>query len=207
MSLLRADDRILFIGDSITDAERVRTDPADLGQGYARVVAESLAETRPELAIEVINRGISGDRAVDLQARWEEDCLDLTPTVVSLLVGVNDTWRRFDSNDPTSTEAFETSVRDLLTRARESLNPRFVLLEPFTLPVGPVTPEWRDDLEPRIVVIRALAAEFDAVLVSTDELFAFWATERRAAELLGDGVHPTPLGHELMAQAWLGAAA
>ncbi|MEO7016891.1 MAG: SGNH/GDSL hydrolase family protein [Leifsonia sp.] len=211
MTLLRAGDRILFIGDSITDAGRDRADSSALGDGtvlgdgYVRVVAQTLAGRQPELGLTVLNRGIGGDRAADVQARWQEDCLALEPTVVSLLVGVNDTWRRFDSGQPTSTEAFESAVRDILTRARDALHPRFVLLEPFTLPVPPVTPEWRADLEPRIAVVRALAAEFDAVLVPTDDLFAFWARERPAADLLSDGVHPTPLGHELMAEAWLGA--
>ena len=64
-----------------------------------------------------INRGISGNQVKDLQARWQEDALDLNPDVLSILIGINDTWRRFDANDPTSTQAYEDSYRDILADA------------------------------------------------------------------------------------------
>jgi lysophospholipase L1-like esterase len=203
--ILRAYDCILFIGDSVTDAGRVRIDGSSLGDGYVRDVAALLASRHPELGVTILNRGVGGDRAVDLQARWTRDCLELEPTVVTVLIGINDTWRRFDFDDPTTTQAYEASLRDILDQARVGLNPRFVLIEPFALPVPPVTAEWRPDLDPRIGVIGRLAEEYGAVLVPADELFAGWALEYGAPALAADGVHATALGHDLLAGAWMDA--
>jgi len=204
-AILRAHDCILFIGDSVTDCGRSRADGSSLGDGYVRDVARLLASRHPELGATVLNRGIGGDRAADLQVRWARDCLELEPTVVTVLIGINDTWRGFDLDDPTTTEAYEASLRDILTRARDGLSPRLVLIEPFTLMLPPVTAQWRADLDPRIGVIHRLAREYGAVLVRADELFAGWALEHGAQALTADGVHATALGHDLLAGAWLDA--
>ena len=203
--MLRAHDCILFIGDSVTDAGRSRVDGSSLGDGYVRDVAATLASRHPELGVTVLNRGVGGDRAADLQVRWTRDCLDLEPTVVTVLIGINDTWRRFDFDDPTTTEAYEASLRDILTRARDGLSPRLVLIEPFALLLPPVTARWRSDLDPRIGVIHRLALEYGAALVPADALFAGWALEYGAQALTADGVHATALGHDLLAGAWLDA--
>jgi lysophospholipase L1-like esterase len=204
-AILRAHDCILFIGDSVTDSGRSRVDGSSLGDGFVRDVALVLASRHPELGVTVINRGVGGDRAADLQARWNHDCLELEPTVVTVLIGINDTWRRFDFDDPTTTEAYEASLRDILDQARDTLSPRMVLIEPFALPVPPVTSAWRPDLDPRIRVIRQLADEYGATLVPADELFAGWALEHGAKALTADGVHVTALGNDLLAGAWLDA--
>ena len=203
--VLRAGDCILFIGDSVTDAGRSRVDGSSLGDGYVRDVAALLEGRHPELGVTVLNRGVGGDRAADLQRRWARDCLELEPTVVSVLIGINDTWRRFDFDDPTTTEAYEAFLRDILTQAREGLNLRLVLIEPFALLLPPVTAQWRSDLDPRIGVIRRLAKDYSATLVKADELFAGWCLEYGAAALTADGVHATALGHDLLARAWLDA--
>src|ERR1700754_764879 len=93
---------IVFTGDSITDCDR-RTDPEGLGDGYVRLLAGS-----PELAgFDVRNRGISGNRVLDLQERWENDVVAEQPAILSVLVGINETWRRYDSGDPTTAEQVE----------------------------------------------------------------------------------------------------
>lgn len=203
--LISDNEVILFQGDSITDASRDKSDPNDLGKGYAMMTAALFTAAYPEMNVRFINRGISGNRVKDLQARWQEDCLDLRPTLVSIYIGINDCWRRFDSNDPTPVEVFEAGLRDLLVRTKESLDAKIVLMEPFVLPVPEDRKAWRSDLDPKINVVRELAREFGALLVPLDGLFAQASARAEAASWAYDGVHPTPAGHALIAKAWLQA--
>jgi len=92
---------ILFHGDSVTDCGRDREDPAGLGAGYPERVAAWLPPLLPDTELSFVNRGVGGFRVRDLEANWDADCVKLRPTVVSVLIGINDTWRRVDANDPT----------------------------------------------------------------------------------------------------------
>ncbi len=197
--------RVLFQGDSITDAGWNRNDPSSLGTGYAMMIAAWFSALYPAKNVTFINRGISGNRVKDLATRWKADCLDLRPSWVSILIGINDTWRRYDSNDPTPVEEYEANYRKLLTSARENLKCRFILIEPFVLPVPEDRKRWREDLDPRIHAVRSLAREFNAVLVPMDGIFAAATSVREPAFWAADGVHPTPAGHALIAQSWLRA--
>ena len=194
---------VLFQGDSITDAGRSREDDSSLGLGYAMMTAAWFSAMHPEKRVRFVNRGIGGNRAKDLQARWQVDCLDLKPDVVSILIGINDVWRRYDSGDPTSVEAFEASYRDILERTKTELSARLILIEPFVLPVPDDRNDWRVDLDPKIHAVRALAREFDAAYVPMDGLFARAAAIRDPAFWAADGVHPSPAGHALIARIWL----
>jgi lysophospholipase L1-like esterase len=198
---------VLFQGDSITDCGRSREDDAQLGGGYANMVAAWYGMLQPEARVTFVNRGISGNRVRDLQARWRADCIDLQPDVVSVLIGVNDTWRRYDSGDPTSTEAYHSAYRDILEQTRREVAAEIVLLEPFVLPCPEDRKEWRIDLDPKIQVVRELAREFDAVLIPLDGLFAAACVRREPPFWAADGVHPSQTGHALIAAAWLDAAA
>ena len=192
--------RVLFIGDSVTDCGRDRSDPTDLGSGYVAMLARSQAGNG---AVEFVNRGISGDRVRDLRRRWQQDCLDVRPDLVSILIGVNDTWRRYDSDDPTSVEDFERDYVELLDRTRERLPAtRIVLLEPFLLPVRQEQRSWREDLDPKLAVVRRLAEEHAATLVPLDVVLGKAADESGPAALAADGVHPTAEGHALIARTW-----
>lgn len=203
--ILNRNDIILFQGDSITDAGRLREVEHDLGRGYAYLVSAWLNYQFPELKLRFINRGISGNRAVQLEARWERDCLALQPTVVSIYIGINDTWRKYDRNDPTTPEAFEASYRSLLDRTRERLEARILLLEPFVLPTSEDRNNWREDLDPKIHVVRKLAREYETILIPLDGLFAQASASAACDYWAEDGVHPTPAGHALIAEAWLRA--
>ncbi len=197
---------VLFQGDSITDADRARFYPDDLGRGYALMAAGWFAAREPERSARFLNRGIAGDRVVDLLARWDDDCLALRPDLLSILVGINETWRAFDVGDPTPVDAFERSYHELLSRTREALPAtRLILMEPFALPVAPDREAWRADLDPKIQAVRRLAREFGTLLVPLDGIFAQATARREAAFWAEDGVHPTPAGHALIAQAWLRA--
>jgi len=182
---------IVFAGDSITDCER-RTDPAGLGDGYVRRIAAHL-----DGAFRVVNVGISGNSSGDLRGRWETDVLAERPALVSILVGVNDTWRRYDSGAVTTVEAFESNYRALLDPLA---GVPLVLIEPFLLPINEEQVTWREDLDPKLAVVRALAAEYGAILVPADTALADAGSP---AEMAPDGVHPSDRGHDLLAALWL----
>lgn len=194
---------VLFQGDSVTDVGRNYSDPNNLGLGYPMLVGAWLQARYPESGVKVINRGVSGDRVCSLKARWQEDCLDIEPTVVTILIGINDTWRKFDSNSPTSVEQFEADYRYILTETQDKTSAQIVLMEPFVLPYPDDRKAWREDLDPKIHVVRDLARDFDAALIPLDGLFAQAATRQDPTFWAADGVHPTLAGHGLIARAWL----
>ncbi|CAM5792703.1 SGNH/GDSL hydrolase family protein [Cellulomonas persica] len=202
-TFLTRGDRVLFQGDSLTDWGRDRSDPSSLGHGWAGIAAALAGARRPELGLTFHNRGVGGDTAALVRDRWEADALALEPTVISLLVGVNDTWRRYAQGQVTSVEAYEEHYRALLDSARERLDARFVLVEPFLLPRTAQQAAWREDLDPRIAVVRRLADEYGAVLLAADTLFAEATIVAGAAHWTTDGVHLTPAGNGLLAEAWL----
>lgn len=194
---------VLFQGDSITDADRLSDPESPLGNGYVRMAADLVRSTRPGSDITFVNRGVAGDRVVDLRRRWRRDALDLEPGVVSVMVGVNDTWRRYESGGPAPRRAYEDDYRAILTQVRDELGAQLILIEPFLIPVTEEQWSWREDLDPRIQAVRRLAEEFDAALLAADGLLNQAARNAGgAAHIVLDGVHPTPLGHELLARAW-----
>jgi acyl-CoA thioesterase-1 len=201
--ILAANDTLLFTGDSITDCGRVRDDASHLGFGYAAMTAAHLQARLASPQLRIFNRGISGNRVVDLLKRVETDLLALQPTVVSILIGINDTWRRYDSGNVTDVKSFERDYRTLLEKIAGTLEARIILLEPFVLHVPDDRHAWREDLNPKIDVTRKLALEFQADLLPLDGIFAQAATHAPAAYWAADGVHPTAAGHALIAETWL----
>jgi lysophospholipase L1-like esterase len=201
--VIQPNDTILFTGDSITDCGRVRDDAKHLGFGYAAFTAAQLQLLSASPELKIYNRGIGGNRARDLLGRVQPDLLALKPTVISILIGINDTWRRYDSKDATSAAAFEKDYRALLEKIRGELDAQVILLEPFLLHVPDDRFAWREDLNPKIDVVRKLAIEFETELIPLDGIFAEAATTAPAAYWAHDGVHPSAAGHALIADAWL----
>lgn len=203
MSIFKPDDVVLFQGDSITDAGRSREDDSLLGNGYPMMIGSWYYSRFPEARVTFLNRGISGNRVKDLQARFEKDFIGLRPTWISILIGVNDCWRRYDSNDPTSAEEYEERYRELLTGLRRNSDAKLILCEPFLLHVTPEIAKWREDLDPKINAVRKLAKEFGALLAPLDGVFTDAAGKQPLGFWSADGVHPTSAGHALIARAWL----
>jgi acyl-CoA thioesterase-1 len=195
---LKPGDTVEFIGDSVTDGDRLDDLELGLGDGYVRIIADALRSK----GVRVVNRGISGNRTSDLVARWQPDCLDLRPDVLSIMIGINDTWRRYDEEDPTPTDVFEENYRLLLTAAKE-LDAQIVLIEPWLLPLSPDQQAWREDLDPKILVVGRLATEFGLTVLPLDDILRREAESTTSSEIAWDGVHPTPLGHQLIARSWL----
>ncbi len=204
--LLQPNDHVLFYGDSITDAGRNRdaSGVAGLGQGYAMLIASQLLAQLPEWNLQFSNKGISGNRIYDLEERLESDVLALNPTLVSILIGINDTWRRYDSNVVSKIDEFKASYHRVLTELRDR-DVRLLILEPFLLPIPEDRIAWREDLDPRITACRELAREFGATYVPLDGMFAAAATRQSLEYWLPDGVHPSLAGHAFIADHWLRA--
>jgi acyl-CoA thioesterase-1 len=186
----------VFIGDSVTDCGRLNLPP--YGDGYVRDIVNSR-----KLDGKIINVGTSGHRLVDLIARWDEDVLAHNPTRVSIAIGVNDTWRRYDDNDPTSVKDFEMNYDEVLAKTKAACNPDFVLCEPFLLHVKPEMETWREDLDPKTAVVHKLAKKYGAKLVQFDSYLNCLLDSHTIEELADDGIHPSVLGHQLMAELWL----
>lgn len=201
--------RILFQGDSITDGGRGRSEDLNhiLGHGYAYLIAARLCAERPDLNLKFHNRGCSGNRIVDLYARWKEDAINLSPDVISILIGVNDVWGGVSRGVPAA--RYEKVYRLILEETLEALpNVRFVLCEPFILPVGDIKEQWNEfkpEVDKRRAVVESLAREFNAVHVRIQEAFDAACKDTTQEYWLWDGVHPMPAGHELIARAWLSA--
>ncbi|MDQ0792279.1 SGNH/GDSL hydrolase family protein [Streptomyces sp. B1I3] len=204
---LRNSATVLFQGDSITEVGRLSDPGSPLGQGYVRLAADLVRTARPDGDITFVNRAVGGDRVSDLRARWRDDSRGLQPDVVSVLIGVNDTWCRYRSGEVTSSRSYEDDYRAVLTLARDGSDAQLILVEPFLIPVTEEQWGWREDLDPKIHVVRRLAEEFDAALLAADGLLNQAARTAGGAEhIAGDGVHPTPLGHRLLADAWTALA-
>lgn len=195
---------LVFAGDSITDAGRDRDDLASLGTGYVSLIAAELPGAT------VVNAGIGGDRARDLEKRWADDVEPHRATTLTVYVGVNETWRAFDQDDPTTPEDFEATYRRLTERSGGA---RLLLVEPFILPVPEVRDGWLegergaaalDDLAGKRAVVAGLARDLGATLVPLHGIMTAAAGADPAA-LADDGVHPTPAGARLIADAWLDA--
>ncbi|MGW3510079.1 SGNH/GDSL hydrolase family protein [Streptomyces sp. NPDC000994] len=203
---LKSGSTVVFIGDSITDSGRDREDPDSLGSGFAALAAARFTAADARTPVRFVNRGISGNRAVDLRERWHQDCLTLEPDVVSFMIGINEVWRRFDSNNPTPDAVFEGHCRHILEQTADH-GAQLIMMEPFLLPVSAEQRQWRDELEGKLAVVRGLAKEFSATLIPTDALMTEAAIAAGGPDALAhDGVHPTPKGHSVLAQAWLAAA-
>lgn len=206
--MFESNDHILFFGDSITDAGRNRDakpgEPDGWGGGYVHQIAAYLSAQDPADELVFTNKGISGNRVYDLETRLEEDVLRLEPDVVSILIGINDVWRRYDKNLASELKNFEATYRRIVEKISDD-GAQLVLLEPFVLPVPEDRRNWREDLDPKITVVRDLAREFGATLVPLDGIFAAASCKREPAFWAHDGVHPSPAGHALIARSWIDA--
>ncbi len=199
--------RILFQGDSITDCGRSRewdlppVNCNQLGTGYPYLVAADLWGRCPG-GYEVLNRGISGNRVVDLYARWKIDCINLKPDVLSILIGVNDSWHELGSQNGVEIPRYERIYRELLQWVRETLpETELILIEPFTGSTE-IAVQMKAEVRERASVTKKLADEFQAKFLPAQELFDNAARKAPMDYWIGDGVHPTPAGHRLLADAW-----
>ena len=212
--LIRANNVILFQGDSITDAGRDRSrekNPNDvraLGSGYAFLTAAQLLSEYPAEGLKIYNRGISGHKVFQLAERWDKDCIALKPNVVSILIGVNDIWHKLNGQYDGTLEVYERDYRALVERTRAELpGVKLVICEPFVLRCGAVTEKWFPEFDGFRAAAKRVAAGFGAVFVPFQSAFDDAVKKAPPAYWAGDGVHPTMPGAYLMARTWLSAIA
>lgn len=210
--IFRENDIILFQGDSITDCQRERrlqdqpNNRLALGSGYALHIASRQLSDYPTAGLSFYNMGISGNRIVDAYARWKADTLALQPTVISILLGVNDTWhdKAKDIANGVEPERYAQIYELLLEWTRKVLpEVNLVLCEPFMLPCGQVQREWQDEIRQRGDMVRNLAERFDAVFIPFQQLFDKVQDLAPAEYWSVDGIHPTAAGHQKMADFWM----
>ncbi len=202
--------RILFLGDSITDAGRSREGVERLlmGQGYPTMCAGRLGMDHPD-RFEFVNTGVSGNRITDVYARIKRDCWNHKPDVISLLVGINDVGHEINRQDGVEDDRFETVYRMLLEDTKKVLpKTKFILMEPFCLAVPHRPEDWaafRKGAKAKGEIVKKLAEEFGCAFVPLQDKFDRVCNLAPARHWIGDGVHPTPAGNQLIADRWLKA--
>jgi lysophospholipase L1-like esterase len=206
------ESRVVIIGDSITDCGRARDaaddSPEALGNGYVAIANALVAVEGAARKIVMINRGISGDTIRDLEARWDRDVIALRPDWLVVMIGVNDVWREFDERASmralaVSPSEYERIYDALLTRARLQLR-GLVLLSPFHVQPDRNNP-MRSKVEVFGAIVKRLAARHGAFFVDTQAAFDWMLFHVGVTQLAPDHVHPTLLGHTVIANALLTA--
>lgn len=197
--------KILFQGDSITDAGRNR-EQLCLGKGYPVMIGGELGAHFPG-KYTFDNKGVSGNRIVDVYARIKVDCWNLEPDVISLLIGVNDVWHEFGNKNGVEPDRFEKVYRMLIEDTKAKLpNIKFMLMEPFVLPGRATEAAWEDfsgTVYQLAEIVQKLAKEYNLSFVPLQEKLNVACKLCPPEYWLGDGVHPTAAGHRLISDAWL----
>lgn len=208
--MIRPGGVVLFQGDSITDAGRKR-DQADtpnsqpgIGNGYAWMAGSQLLLDQPDL--KVFNRGISGHKVPQLAARWDNDCINLKPDVLSILIGVNDIWHGLNGKYDGTPESYEAGYLALIERTKQALpGITLVICEPFVLRCGAVNDKWFPTFDAYRASAKKVAETHGAVFVPFHAVFEEASKIAPPEHWAKDGVHPSQFGSALMARTWLRA--
>ncbi|TDX01384.1 SGNH/GDSL hydrolase family protein [Dinghuibacter silviterrae] len=203
-------DVILFQGDSITDAKRKKTNleanaTSAFGTGYMLLAASALMYKYPDLGLQMYNRGVSGNKVFQLADRWQTDCLDLKPNVLSILVGVNDFWHTLVNGYTGTIQTYRDDYKALLDRTRKALpDVKLIIGEPYAIPgVKSVDEKWFPAFYDYQAAAKEIAAEFGAVFIPYQEVYNKALRSAPGGYWTEDGVHPSLAGAQLMADAWM----
>ena len=200
---------ILFQGDSITDAYRSRENDRLLGIGYPRLVEATLGFEEPT-KYEFINRGIGGNRIVDLYARIKQDIINIKPDVLSILIGVNDVWHEL-TDDPNGVDTGKFyKIYDMLIEEIKAALPeiKIMILEPFCLKGSATEERWEEftsEVKAKREKAQLIAKKYNLPFVKLQEGFDELSKIKEASYWLSDGVHPTAKGHEFIKNEWIKA--
>lgn len=207
---LTKDNIILFQGDSITDAGRNKEDttfnnPGALGSGYALLAGAAIIEKYASLNLKVYNKGISGNKVYQLAERWDQDCLDLKPDVLSILIGVNDIWHKLDGHYNGTAEIYRKDFLALLERTKKALpNVKLIICEPYAVKgVKAVDDKWYPEFYDYQKAAKEIAAQFGATFIPYQQIYDEAQKQAPGSYWTPDGVHASLAGAQLMAQAWL----
>ena len=191
--------RVLFQGDSITDAGRNRLSRHSLA-GYAKKTAAILEDKHPD-KYDFFNRGVSGNRTKNLLARYRRHFVRMRPNVVTVMIGINDVWRKYDSNDPTTPDRYEENLTKLLTDLKRDTNAKIIVLSPYLTPdPHGKHDEMRADVDIFIERAEKVAKKHADAYINTDIPMNKGVGEFSAQAISGDGVHPAPKGQTILAE-------
>lgn len=200
--------KILFLGDSITDTGRNTNSGStiSIGQGYAMLIDAELSVKYPGAYV-FENLGISGNRIVDVYARIKADCWNREPDIISNLIGVNDVWHEYGGRNGVEANRFYNVYKMFVNDTLERLpNVKMILMEPFVLRASATDGLWdlfRHETELRADAVRRIADEYKQPFLPLQKLLDDAVEIQPANYWLADGVHPTPAGHKLIADAWI----
>ncbi len=207
---LLKDQTILFQGDSITDSGRNKEDTGfntgrNLGSGYPVLAAASLLRKYASQNLKIYNKGISGNKVFQLVERWDSDCLDIKPDVLSILIGVNDIWHKLNGRYDGTVEIYKRDYVALLERTKIALpDVKLIICEPFAVKgVKAVDEKWYPEFFDYQKAAFDIAAQFDATFIPYQSIYDEAQRQAPGAYWTFDGVHPTLAGAQLMAEAWL----
>ena len=189
--------KIVFIGDSITDCERDRSDDASLGNGYVKVLSDKLRPIYPDMDIELVNKGISGNEVCDVLARVQKDEIDLKPDAAVLMIGVNNVLHQYKYGKQLDLRQFERDFKELLEKIKQA-GILLIVLEPFLMP-APDKLRMRPLFDKELEIIHRIGVELADEFVAYDEMFNGLSESIRYTEYSVDGVHPTHRGSRLIA--------
>jgi len=209
---LQKGDVILFQGDSITDAGRKKDDAgvnaaSALGSGYAMLAASDLLYKYADKGLKIYNRGISGNKVYQLADRWQKDCLDLKPNVLSILVGVNDFWHTLVNGYKGTIQTYRDDFTALLNKTKQSLpDVKLIIGEPYAVSgIKAVDEKWYPAFNDYRTAAKEIAGKFDAAFIPYQSIYDKAQQSAPGVYWTGDGVHPTLAGAHLMAHAWMEA--
>lgn len=202
-------DRIVFVGDSVTDMGSVCPVGEglgdNLGHSYVRIIENLLAALYPEVHIRITNSGISGHTSRDLLARWERDVRTLHPQWVSICIGINDVWRQFDSpsmpEQSVSPEEYRENVQKMILSEKPHVKGIF-LMTPYYMEPDP-SDQMRARMDVYSAICKELAAEYGCIFVDLQSVFSRYCAIRHSSYLAWDRVHPNQIGATLIALEWL----
>lgn len=203
--VIKNNETLLIIGDSVTDCERVRPigeGEGGIGNGYPRNVQALLDMNYPEKHIRVINMGISGNTSRDLKERWLTDVISLKPDWVSIMIGINDIWRKFDQcHHPeysVSLEEYEANLRWIMETTLPLVK-GMILMPPCFMEQN-----HQDGMRADADLYRAkteeLAREYDVLYGDAQAAMDAYFRYYPAIYMSGDRVHPNQVGHMLIAK-------
>jgi len=200
--------KILFQGDSITDAGRSRENDSAVGEGYPLLVKAALGLEAPG-KYEFLNRGISGNRVVDVYARIKADIINLAPDVMSILIGVNDVWHEFSRENGVDAEKYYKIYDMLIEEVKIALPEiKIMILEPFVLKASATEEKWEGfsaETKKRAEMAKKIAKKYDLPYIALQQGLDELSENIEESYWLIDGVHPTAMGHEYIKREWLKA--
>lgn len=207
--IIEPSQKLLFIGDSVTDCERVKPEGEGLfqalGKGYVSYVDALLQAVYPELGIRVVNKGINGNTVRDLKNRWQEDVISQKPDWVSIMIGINDVWRQYDTPFIKEWHVYLEEYEDTLRKLVQETKPLvkgMVIMTPFYIESNELD-QMRQSMDQYGLVGKKIAKEEGCLFIDTQAAFNEVLKELYSATLAWDRVHPTAAGHMVLARAFL----